>query len=294
MRGLTYGAEHEWGDFPLDTPLPPGYGRDRKDITIVNSNGIANDPSGKLYRFGGEINTPPTSTPKGQVECLRELKKLLPNATINHRSNLHIHIRLPGLRDDLKMLKRVQKYIHNNMRSAFPIIEPLPRPKYCSTPEELQGALRRWRRRRVSHQTLLTHGRLSKQLEARSPEEFFRREVPQSKSGKPLWACQPRLCVSLRQLLETDTVEFRHFPGTLDEAELLNCIIWCHQFLIYAVDGMAFDPLLHWAGGVNFPQFPPYVHWREVRYRATVHDGTLSKAEIARNIKAIEDGVFEP
>lgn len=293
--GWSYGAEHELADIPLDTPLPKGYGRDRKDITIVNSNGVANDPTGRYYNFGGEINTPPTASPAGQAFCLKELKRIYPMAKVNHRSNLHIHVRVPGLVNDLKALKKVQRYIHDNMPKALPIIEPLLRPKPDDYPnaEEFEGALRRWRRRRVSHQTLLTEKRLAIQLRAKTIAEFFCREVPQSKEGKPQWQCQPRLCVNLRQLLETDTVEFRHFPGTLDEVELTNCLLWCGKFMQHALQGWYIEPLLAWAKQKKFPSFPKYVHWREVRYRATVHDGTVPKEQIVANIKAIEAGKFK-
>lgn len=287
----TYGAEHEWADHDIRTELPKGYGRDTHDITIVNSNGIANDPKGRLYKFGGEINTPPTHAIEGQVACLTELKKLLPAATINYRSNLHIHIRVPGLGQDLELLKRVQRHIHANMPKALARIEPLPRPTGDEYPdaEELEGARRRWRRRRVSHQTLLTPKRLAGQLEATSVEEFYNLEPPQNKVGKPLFHLQPRLCVNLRQHRETDTVEFRHFPGTLDEVKLSTCLQWCYIYLRHALQDIPIDGLLKtpYFATSMFPAFPRYNHWQETRYRQTVHDGTVSKMDIAINIDFI-------
>lgn len=291
---FTYGAEHELADWPLSTELPNGYGRDVKDITIVNSNGIANDPSGKLYGFGGEINTPPTDTIEGQVMCLQDIKRLLPMAKVNYRSNLHIHVRVPDLKDDLAMLKQVQHYIHEHMPFLLPGLQELPRPtsKEYECPEELKGAQRRWRRRRVSHQTLLTPQRLERQLQAKTNEEFFRLEVPQSKADKPLWHCQPRLCVNLRQLLETDTVEFRHFAGTLDESIMRKCVEWCRDFMLAALNNDPVETLTSRYQPSDFPKFPEYDHELERRYRATVHDGTLDKEIIARNIELILKGEF--
>lgn len=292
-EGWTYGAEHEWADWPLERELPEGYGIDTRDKTIVNSNGIANDPKGKMYKFGGEINTPPTDTPYGQVECLHELMKLLPEAKVNYRSNLHIHVRVPGLGQDLAKLKQVQLYIHNNMRTVLLRIQPLQRPVHDNaggeTSEEYHGALRRWKRRRVSHQTLLPKGRLEHQLQATTLEEFYEREVPQSKAGKPMWHFQPRLCVNLRQHRETDTVEFRHFAGTMDAPKLWDSVLWCKDFLIYALEGRPIQELLDSKdyGTEDFPQFPSYVHWMEERYRRTVHDGSVPKATIAENIELI-------
>ena len=291
----TYGAEHEWADWPLATQLPEGYGRDVKDITIVNSNGIANDPSGRFYGFGGEINTPPTDTPGGQIDCLVELKKLLPMAKVNYRSNLHLHIRVPGLQNDLAALKQLQRYIHEHMPKALPMLQKLPKPTVAQyqDKEVFEGAKRRWRRRRVSHQTLLNPARVAKQLQAASIEEFFRLEPPQSKDGKPLRHCQPRVCVNVRQLLETDTIEFRHFAGTLDEDELTTCFMWVHRFMQHALADGDFDELLEEFAQEKFPAFPEYDHELENRYRATVHDGTLDKSQIADNIKSILEGTFK-
>lgn len=295
LPGLTFGAEHEWADWPLSTQLPNGYGRDTDDITIVNSNGIANDPSGKFYGYGGEINTPPTYNIQGQTDCLKELKLLLPTATINYRSNLHLHIRIPGLKEDLPTLKHLQKYIHQNMRKVLAVIQPLPKPdkKQWPDPEELAGATRRWRRRRVSHQTLLTPSRLEKQLSATTVEEFFRLEPPHDKNGKPQWQCQPRLCVNLRQLLETDTIEFRHFAGTMDEERFRIAFNWCLAFIEQALENKPIEPLLASYSNFEFPKFPEYSHWMEKRYRATVHDGTVPKDKIKENINKILEGTFE-
>lgn len=285
----TYGAEHELADWPLDRPMPAGFKQDTRDYTIVNSNGIAADPKGKLYRFGGEFNTPPTGDPYGQVLALQAIKDRYPEATVNYRSNLHIHVRVPGLKDDLTLLKRVQLFIHEEMPKALLHVQELPRPtaEEYPRPEELDGALRRWRRRRVSHQTLLTPARLWKQLEAKTVEEFFAAEVPHTKEGVPQWHLQPRLCVNLRQMRETDTVEFRHFAGTLDEGEMLACVEWCRDFLRHALVAKPLTDMWEKYPSPLFPAFPKYVHWMENNYRSTVCDGTVPKDEIAANIKSI-------
>lgn len=311
MRDWTYGCEHEWADWPLGRGVPPGYGRDLRDITIVNSNGIANDPRGRTCKIGGEINTPPTDTPLEQVGCLTELKEWLPEATVNYRSNLHLHIRVPGLRDDLARLKQVQRYIHEAMPKSFPVIQPTPRPlhehalylddndlvrddygpEYFPDAEEHRGACRRWRRRRVSHQTLLTPARLERQLAATSIEDFFEAEVPQSKN-RPMWHLQPRLCVNLRQLRETDTIEFRHFAGTMNEQHLLAGMNWCREFLFHALNDAPIEGMLNAYRPEWFAHWPRYDHRLERGYRATCHDHTLSHVQIMENVAAIEQGTF--
>lgn len=291
----TFGAEHEFADFSLDTTLPKGCAHDRKDWTIVNSNGIANDPKGLLYRFGGEINTPPTDK-DDQVDVLTAIKKRVPDVAVNYRSNLHIHIRVPGLKTDLRMLKQVQSYITAHLPTILPILEPIPVPARFQflTDKEYAGAIRRYKRRVVSHHTFVPQDRVKNQIRAKSCKEFFELEVPSS-NERPLYHLQPRACVNLRQMLETDTIEFRHFPGTLVESELSMCLTWCKMFLDHAMHNAGSGDLRNWAiaNRQHLPKFASYNHQLENRYRATVHDGTISKDTIRRNIQLILAGRFE-
>lgn len=286
----TFGAEHELADWFYDVQLPSGYGRDVRDVTIVNSNGIANDPKGISYSYGGEINTPPTNTIHQQVRCLRELKTLLPEATVNYRSNLHIHIHVPGLKNDLEMLKQIQLHIHTEMPKAFNTIDPLPTITKKDFPieEEYKGAIKRKNRNKMSHHNLLSKARLEKQLSAKTLEEFFNFEAPLRKSdGAPQFHLQPRLCVNIRQLLETDTIEFRHWFGTLDEEELRNAFEWCRAYLGRAIENKPIDDLVKNCQNVKFPRPLPYDHFLEVRYQLTKHGGDLKREEIEANIKKI-------
>lgn len=291
----SYGAEHEWADWPVDAKLPRGCAHNRRDHTVMNSNGIANDPAGKTYRFGGEINTRPTPTIGGQVGVLRDLLRALPMASVNFRSNLHVHVRVPGLRDDLDMLRQVQFCVHEWMPRLFDLIAPLPKPSAFQYRDRaaLAGAIARWGRCQVSHRTLLSAGRLAKQLAAATPKEFFEAEVPR-KGERVLWHLQPRVCVNLRQMMDTDTIEFRHFPGTCDEREFRACLEFCQRFLRAALGGAPLVHLMSWTRAQAFPQFPPYDYALDCRFLATKRDGSVPAAVVAANIKKILDGTFAP
>lgn len=303
---VTFGAEHElstWDVTQLYEKLP-NFSRDIKDCTVVNSHtGIANDPSLKFYKFGGEINTPPTDSIDEQIECLQLIKKQFPEATVNYRSNLHWHIAIPNLIDDLVQLKRFAQYNAHWLPQILDIIEPIPKPlNRVDWPGRFafEGAMRRYRRRKKSHHTILPFNRLGGQLAARTVQEFFEAEVPRSKKGQPMWHAQARAAVNLRQLLQTDTIEFRHFPGTLDESKLFAVGKWCETYVKCALGDWSHpsdaNPLKEFhETGCNIymlPAFPLYNHPLEIRYRATCHDGTLSKEVIAKNIEAILNGTF--
>lgn len=271
--GLTYGAELELSDWPRGEPLEPGQGIDEKDNTMVNSSGVAVDPRGLLWSRGGEIQTAPTYEVEGQADQLADIMRKWPETTVNYRSNLHVHVRVPGLREHLPSLKRFQLFIHEWMPLLLPIIEPLPRPvNDYKTEEEYAGALKRWRRRRVSHQKLMLSERLRFQQEATSPEDFRDREYRDFRTRALHPAIHPRLCVNLRQLWETDTIEFRHFPGTIDPERLQAAVEWCREFVKMALrEGEPKqDPrMVAKYYSQKLPTFKRYDHWLETGYEAT-------------------------
>lgn len=285
----SYGAEHELADWDSRKGLPKGYAR-APDYTIVNSNGIAAQPDAKLYPYGGEVNTPPTLRIIEQVECINIIRDMHPDATINYRSNLHVHIRVPGLKDSLDLLKKIQRAIHIELPLCIDLIEPISKG---TTPAERK----REKRCYVSHHTFLSNERVAKQVcDTETVKEFFEAEVPKDKSGRVLWHLQPRVCVNLRQLLQTDTVEFRHFPGTLDENELLTAILWCRDFLIYAIEGKSIKKLAEAytrTDALLLPRFSLFQEALEIGYQATCTHGEFTKQEIRENIKAIEGGTFD-
>lgn len=222
----TFGAELELVDWPRNDPLPEGMAVDDGNYTSVNSNGVAVDGKGKSYHLGGEILTAPSEEITGPADQFNEIKHRWPQACHNYRTGLNVHVRIPGLRDDLQWLKQIQMFTHRLMPTLLPIIDPIPDP-----PPDSKGGARNFRTRKKDHYTLLSKERLELQMKARTPKEFFEAEVVDTKTGIMHWSIRPRTCVNLRQILQTDTIEFRHFFMPDDARQLYNTTIWCNRFL---------------------------------------------------------------
>lgn len=288
----TYGCEHELADWDTRKGWE-GYGRD-PEPNICNSNGVATDPRLVSYPFGGEINTPPTYSITAQGELLSKFLKRFPRATVTHRAGLHVHIRVPGLSSNLQQLKKLQRYILEN-KDVWPLVDPLPLPTRndFSTEEEYKGAKKRQHWMRMSHWTCVPAYRVELQCRAKTVEEFFAREVPLSSQGVILWHAQPRAAVNLRQLKQTDTIEFRHFSATLSPIETINAIRWCRDFLQCAFDNYPATKLFNKKySDVVLPLTEPYLHWREKRWQAT--SITKNKREaVDTNIASILAGTFD-
>lgn len=288
----TYGVEHELGDWDTRKGWE-GFGRD-KEPNICNSNGIAGDPTLKDYPFGAEINTPPTSSPESQGEILETFCSKHKHVYVSCMVGMHIHIRLPGLREWLPGLKALQRYAFLN-QAIFQVIDPIPfmcESNFSNV--EQYKAHRRWVHRiRKSHWTFIPENRVEKQMKTKSPAEFFNAEPPVSKTGKPLFHAQPRASINLRQILQTDTIEFRHFFQTLNPVEVVNAVSWCRDFLLCAFDrgdiqSMYEQVYLH----TPFPSMPLYEHWIDKRWQATTHSKN-TRAVVRENIIKILDGTFD-
>lgn len=301
MQGLTYGAELELADLDRTKPLLPGQCWDIKDFSMVNSNGIAVDPKGISWAKGGEICMRPENSPRELLLQFGNTKVLFPEMKVNYRSNLHVHVRIPGLKDDLAELKRLQLFIHDWFKPWIGVLEPIPSPKAHSRAEleseEHKGAMARFRRRHKSHQTFLTSKRVAYQQEAKTVQEFMEREVPKSKAGAVMWHAQSRCCVNIRQLRETDTIEFRHFPGTTNPQEFLAAVEWVEHFTRLFLTGAppkALEQAVH-EFAPRLPKFEPYCHWQELRYKRTTCDGSVKREDREQAIKEIlEEDALKP
>lgn len=226
---FSYGVELEFSSVSILNKLPEGAVWNKQDYSIVNNNGIANDPSGKFYKFGGEINTKPTNTIEEQVQHIQDIIAILdPKPEINYKCNLHIHIRVPGLKDDLETCKKVMKYIHDFGKQAFDIVDPLiiPTKELYPDREELEAAIKRYKRNQDSHQYLLEESKYKKIMESTNLHDFYYNHVLISQ----------RPGINMRPMFDnngngTNTIEFRHFFGTLNMNEYKSCLTWCSEFL---------------------------------------------------------------
>jgi hypothetical protein len=276
---FSYGVELEYGNCDRRVDLPDGAKWNFLDNTCVSSTGIANDPQAKLYQFGGEINTRPTMTIDEQVFHIDTINKTLaangPAPIVNYRSNLHIHIRVPGLKDNLPALKRLLKYIHTYQQQAFDIVEDIPVPdKKTLPPLHYEWANKRYKRRQTSHQHKLPQKRYEAMMAATTPTEFFHEHAHKDAKGNPAWFQCPRAGINLRQLFEeTNTIEFRHFPGTLKSNEMQSAITWCRDFLLLALaeDDLPPSSLLEFTK-YEFPKFEEYEFETEQVYQFTNFD----------------------
>lgn len=236
-ESFTVGVELEFADIDITNTLPEGAKWNHQDYTIINSNGIANDPHGELYKFGGEINTMwYNDIDKSLSHIQNIINSLNPKPVINYKCNLHIHIGVPGLKDDIEALKQIMQYIRKYEKQAYEICNPLPEPTKEEYPnsEELEAAIKRNEHNKKSHQLILREKEYQEIMNSTSFSEFYEGHFPGEKGHKSYMSKRPG--INMRSLKDNGTIEFRHFFGTLDLLEYKSCLTWCMEFINAALN----------------------------------------------------------
>jgi hypothetical protein len=204
---------------------------------------------------------------------------------------MHVHIRVPGLRHNLSALKKLASFIIENT-DVYDLVDPLPKPTEEHA-DHMKQARKRYHWMRMSHMTKIPRNRVEKQCRAETLEEFFAAEVPKSRTGKTLWHAQPRAAINLRQLLQTETIEFRHFPQTLSHSAIQTAIEWCRDYLRLALNSKGTGgeaAALYWSkyAAREFPKLDTiYVHWQELRWLRTAPSRNR-RADVERAIAYYE------
>lgn len=243
MDALTFGLELEWADVDKRTPIPADLGAwDWKDYTIVNSDGHANDPTGKSWVYGGEINTAVTATPHEQADIVQALNDLL-HPTVNHSCALHVHIGYPPLKDDIVLLQQFMAYTIREQAYFYATSFRQRKPSALMYPDdvELKAAKKHHAARAHRSTKRLPANRVTEVMNADNPQAFYDAHAPLSgNTGKRVWHLSARSGVNMKALWKHGTVEFRCFAGTTSAAEALAAVEWSRLFFTNALtDGQS-------------------------------------------------------
>lgn len=229
MEKWTYGIELELGDSFNQSLLPCGATWNEKENAPANSIGIGVDPKGKLYPFGGEINTKPTDNIDEQVQNVKEvINSLKPKPFFNTQwTPLHVHIRVPGLCEDLEALKKIFVYWDERADALRKRLFPLAFNKNISTlMKQVVRKNAKWATYRKSKNFY------DKIMSSKTPKEFFHNHASLDDNGRRLFHLVNRTGINLIPVFkETGTVEFRFFLTVYDAEKVRDVLELCTEML---------------------------------------------------------------
>lgn len=232
----TWGYELELSDVPKSAKLPPEFGKwEYGERDIVNTQGryrgIAADPLGEEPPVGGEINLTPTTTWLGQVTKINDIcnwfaDKYAVEPRVGPSAHGHIHVHLPGLTDDIAMLKRIAKYVFENQEDMI---------KLCGRYEEHPEMDAKARRYLKLDGGLKMPEYILNNIQNLAQDfptfiKMFCAGKDGVSMGRPF-----RYAINMYCLKHTKTIEFRMFRGTLDWKYLENSFRAVEMFMKEAV-----------------------------------------------------------
>jgi len=264
-KDWTYGYEVEWGDIPRNFAVPEHLGTwEHAETDILNLHGKyalrAVDPLGIDPPVGGEINTKPTATWPEQVDRIMRIRQLFvdeghePTASLVNHGHLHVHV--PGLRQDIDALQRLVRYVGNNQ-----LLTTETCYKYYDDPT-MKGAVK-------GAKTYLKHDG-GRQMPAYMVDNIcnlatdfdsFIKLHAAGRDGVSLG--RPfRYAINTYCLKHTGTIEFRCFRSTTKREEIASQFAFAEAFIDAALnDGPSVSEIL----AENTFTFPPYEwnrrHW---------------------------------
>lgn len=271
-KDFTWGYEIEWGDISRNTVIPEHLGKwEFAETDIVNERapyrGIACDPLGLEPPVGGEINTKPTNTWLDQVNRIFDIKELFENqgetpttSCVNHG---HLHVHVPGLRDDIDALKRLITYIRDNQHMVidrcyqFRLHPDMSMAKTAKTYLKWDGG------RPMPDYMCNNIIKLANNF-----DDFIKLHAAGKDGvsmGRPF-----RYAINTYCMKHTDTIEFRCFRSSTSLEELISSFSFAEKFIDAALnDGPPVEDIFSNIQ-FKFPKFEYnhelYLGWEKTKY----------------------------
>ena len=264
-KDWTYGYEIEWGDIPREFGIPEHLGSwEYAETDILNLRGEhalkACDPLGIDPPVGGEINTKPTRTWEEQVDRVLEIRDMFREAGYDPTSSLinhgHLHVFIPGLKEDINALHRLTGYIFANQQETVAAC-------YGYYDDfDMKGAQR-------GAKTYLKHdgGRMLPEYMANNiltRATDFESYIKMHAAGKDgVSMGRPfRYAINTYCMKHTGTVEFRCFRSSVNRVEIESQFRFVEKFMDAALNGgPSVTEILDKGSFI----FPPYLwnkeHW---------------------------------
>ena len=268
----TYGAEIEWGDIDRRIAIPDHLGKwEYAETDIVNLHApydyVACDPLGLEPPFGGEVNTKPTKTWQEQVDRVIEIRDLFiakgnkpTTSCVNHG---HVHVYVPGLKEDVDGLKRLIAYIKKNQKKTIEACYGFYEPSTMKGCDGAKMYLKFDGGREMPDYMCDNIIKLANNF-----DDFIRLHAAGKDGvsmGRPF-----RYAINTYCMKHTGTIEFRCFRSTTKREELESQFKFITAFIDAALnDGPSVEEILS-SDTFVFPTFKwdlnEYMGWHNTKY----------------------------
>lgn len=272
INNLSFGLELEWSDIDRKIDIPEELGEWEgpkvagyylgSELDIVNTKGVwkghGTDPLCINCPVGGEIHTQPSYTIESQMLRFMRIMNLFPTVCVACPNHGHIHVRIPGLKKNMELLKNVFQYVKENELDLMKACCGYDKEEYEKV---MNSDLEEW----VKSYLLIGDGKqinptiYQEVHEADSVSEIMNllEETPAidydwvMESGA-VTENSHRTCVNLFNLTKGETIEFRIFRASINPVEVYSSLYLSKRFVEEALKGFQGKPVLEILKEGNF------------------------------------------
>lgn len=271
-KTFTWGAELEWGDVDRRLTIPEHLGQwEYAETDIVNVNepywGRACDPLGIDPPFGGEINTKPTKTWQEQLDRIMEIYQFFIDngntPTASPVSHFHIHVFVPGLKENIVALKRMISYVKENQHELIKRVHQY-KEHYLMNDTKTAKTYLKWDCGRPMPDYMCDNI-----INLATDFNHFIKLHCAGKDGVSMG--RPfRYAFNTYCMKHTGTLEFRLFRDTVNREEMAQCLAFAQDFVDAAVNGGRTVEQIIADGNYKFPPMifdrDLYLSWENSKY----------------------------
>lgn len=250
-RLISYGAELELSDVDRSVDIPKELGSWEgpkiagynlgSELDIVNTKGkwrgIATDPLCIKCPVGGEIHVTPTYTVDSQMLRIMKIFDLFNQIGVACPNHGHIHVCIPGIKDDFETFKRFCLYCLAQERNVFKLCcgyDEYEREKVLNSdlPEEVKKYLL-YGDAKINHSS--TYELVSRASSVNEIVDALRDSTvvnyDWTTGDEELVPGSHRTCINLYNLVKGDTVEFRVFRASINPVEIYSSLKFVEIFI---------------------------------------------------------------
>lgn len=274
-KKISFGCELEWSDIDrrVDIPITLGEWEGPKiagyymgsEIDIVNTKGQwkghGTDPLCIECKVGGEIHTQPSNTIDSQMYRIMDIMNRFSTVCVACPNHGHIHVGIPGIKQDLEALKNLFRYTQKNEADLI---------KACCGYNEVEAQsvrdanLENW----VKDYLLVGDGKsinpdIYEQVEKAESVERILNLLENTPCDDWFWDTNKRVSLwnshrtafNLFNLTKGETVEFRIFRASINPVEIYSSLFFAKRYVEEALKGENGKPVLEILKEGNF-KFP--------------------------------------
>jgi hypothetical protein len=232
--GTTFGMEYDCGGFDRHRSLPTPHKWCQDEVCAHSNYGVGNDPKLKFSMWGGEVQFHPQSSEESlHKEVLDVINTCMPDPSLKHIGTIHMHVRVPSLLEQPELVRYLVRWFNIWNPRFNELIWKWDFHDILNLPKKAQRYYKWLEDRHIAAKGQIYGNDSLARMDALNTDSVADIALAlhnHPKDWKNEWTDLGKINkvrrpnINFGHLAITETIEFRCFMATTDEAILRNII----------------------------------------------------------------------